>query len=682
MIYFCSYLIVAVGIFFLQWLVVATMSWAMLFPASAFSLILVLLVLAGVSLLSLCLLLGSVLTRARLAGAISCVLVVCLGAIGYLTIYAQSTSLVQIFVSLLFSPAGLVIGLCMLIRAEERAVGISPATLWKPSTIESRLTFGALLATMAGNIAVNLVAAWLVTMSGPWWILPSINCSRLVTPITSAMQIVKEASIEVEAEVDALESDVIYEAWPESCESPTVVRLRGLRKQYSGPSADGKPPTMAGLSLDLYENTVLSLLGQNGSGKTTLMSMLTGLIPASAGCAYFTFEGSSFRLDRDLNHIRRNIGFCLQHDVLWPELSVLEHLKLFAAVKGVSSERILVEAKEWIDRVGLDKKSNAAVAELSGGQKRRLLLALALIGGSKVLFLDEPSAGVDPLSRRAIWEIIRTNMSGRTVVLTTHFLDEAEILGSRVALLNTGRLLALGTSSFLKQHLGLGYRLDCTLSHESSTQAVVSLVRKTVSTESDATISSIGHGRNISIKLPPEIDTRIPGLLRLLEENGRSVNIESFGVSSASLQDIYVELMTAEKKQADTASVVLDTSITIYGANEVVEPQQPSARVRHRQPSTFRRIVTLMWKRYLLVVRDLWFAALPLVLSIALAVVVGTVFQDLAFNACPLSLTTMIPATPLTASTTNSPFGDLCFLTTLSPTSAIFRYLPASRTAN
>ena len=181
--------------------------------------------------------------------------------------------------------------------------------------------------------------------------------------------------------------------------------------------------------------------------------MLTGLIPVDSGSA--VIEGHD--VGRDIDTIRKNLGVCPQHDILYPLLTVEEHLILFARFKGVPNSQLQQEVESMIQIVGLTEKRKEYSKSLSGGQKRKLSVGIAFIGGSRVVLLDEPTSGMDPYSRRFTWNLIRRQKKGRIVVLTTHFMDEADLLGDRVAIMGDGKLRCCGSSLYLKTKFGLGY---------------------------------------------------------------------------------------------------------------------------------------------------------------------------------------------------------------------------------
>ena len=192
-----------------------------------------------------------------------------------------------------------------------------------------------------------------------------------------------------------------------------AVKLRGLRKVFKTTAEDRVAVDC--LNLDFYEGQVTVLLGHNGAGKSTTISMLVGLIPPTSG------DGSIYdhKMSEDMQRIRKTLGVCPQHDILFPELTVSQHLQMFAVFKGMPSHKVELAVIRMIAEVGLTEKANATSSTLSGGQKRKLSLGIALIGDSKVVVLDEPTSGMDPYSRRSTWNIIQQNKKNRIILLTT-----------------------------------------------------------------------------------------------------------------------------------------------------------------------------------------------------------------------------------------------------------------------
>uniref|UniRef100_A0A8C1KHV5 Zgc:172302 n=1 Tax=Cyprinus carpio TaxID=7962 RepID=A0A8C1KHV5_CYPCA len=209
------------------------------------------------------------------------------------------------------------------------------------------------------------------------------------------------------------------------------------------------------LNIKFYEGQITSFLGHNGAGKTTTMSILTGLFPPTAGTIYV--KGMDIRTDMDM--IRRTLGVCPQHNVLFDILTVEEHVWFYGRMKGMSMGEVKKEINSLLEDVGLQHKRHEQTKNLSGGMQRKLSVAIAFIGGSKVVVLDEPTAGVDPYSRRGIWDLLLKYRQGRTIILSTHYMDEADLLGDRIAIISQGKLCCCGTPLFLKARLGTGYYL-------------------------------------------------------------------------------------------------------------------------------------------------------------------------------------------------------------------------------
>ncbi|GMH62673.1 hypothetical protein TL16_g03525, partial [Triparma laevis f. inornata] len=192
-----------------------------------------------------------------------------------------------------------------------------------------------------------------------------------------------------------------------------------------------------GLDLQMFKNQITCLLGHNGAGKTTTIAMLTGLIDPTSGTAFVDGKDVS----TEMSEIRKDMGVCPQHDILYPELTVKEHLRLFGTFKGIPGNELEGAIDDMIrEQVGLVEKANTQSKQLSGGMKRKLSVGIAFIGGSSVVLLDEPTSGMDPYSRRFTWNVIRKMAPGRTIILTTHFMDEADLFGDRIAIMADGKL--------------------------------------------------------------------------------------------------------------------------------------------------------------------------------------------------------------------------------------------------
>jgi ABC-2 type transport system ATP-binding protein len=215
-----------------------------------------------------------------------------------------------------------------------------------------------------------------------------------------------------------------------------------------------------GLDLEVAQGECFGLLGPNGAGKTTTLEIMEGLLAATSG----EVQVLGYHWGRDDDQIRRRIGISLQETRLADKLSVRESVTLFRSFypSGISPD-------EAIRRVSLEEKADTWVVKLSGGQKQRLGIACAIVGDPQLLFLDEPTTGLDPQSRRQLWDVIHSfRASGRTVMLTTHYMDEAQRLCDRVAIVDQGQVIALGTPTQLIAQLGGEHMIDFCLGEGST----------------------------------------------------------------------------------------------------------------------------------------------------------------------------------------------------------------------
>ncbi|MEA2175566.1 MAG: oleandomycin transport system ATP-binding protein [Blastocatellia bacterium] len=262
------------------------------------------------------------------------------------------------------------------------------------------------------------------------------------------MTITTESLLQAEAEsaqfnrVDASSGD----------DAPLAVSVRGLVKRYK----DGRLANQ-GIDLDVRRGEVVTLLGPNGAGKTTFLRQLTTELMPTAGSV------NIFGVDAVTEPLRakRAMGITPQEAGLFEALTVREHLEFFARFKSLSKREARAAAHEVIAELGLIDETNKPVGNLSGGQRRRILIGLALLGRPPLLILDEPTTGLDPASRHAVWKVIRRAVAeGTTVILSTHYMEEAERLSNRIGIIAAGRLIALGSLDELLARLERSYRLS------------------------------------------------------------------------------------------------------------------------------------------------------------------------------------------------------------------------------
>ncbi|KAG9394070.1 hypothetical protein J8273_4433 [Carpediemonas membranifera] len=209
---------------------------------------------------------------------------------------------------------------------------------------------------------------------------------------------------------------------------------------------------VAGINYAIRRNECFGLLGHNGAGKTTAVNILAGTVNPTSGIAYV----HGFDIKTQMGNVRKICGVCPQDDIVWPELTGAEHLNFFGRIKGVPSIRLGKEVYEGLASVRLERPCDLPkhVSAYSGGMRRRLCVAIAFMGDPEVVLLDEPTTGLDPETRRGLWEIIRAKKAGRTILLTTHSMEEADALCNRLSIMKDGRVAVLGSPTALKKELG------------------------------------------------------------------------------------------------------------------------------------------------------------------------------------------------------------------------------------
>ncbi|KAL2081579.1 hypothetical protein ACEWY4_023432 [Coilia grayii] len=330
---------------------------------------------------------------------------------------------------------------------------------------------------------------------------------------------------------------------------PVGVALHGLTKTY------GRRHAIHNLNLAFYEGHVTTLLGHNGAGKTTTMSLLTGLFGPTSG----TIEVYGRDMQAYIDDIRRDLGVCMQYDVLFDDLTAKEHLLLYGQIKSPHWSQ--AELKEQVCRIlketGMYAHRHKRASALSGGMKRKLSISIAFIGGSRLVVLDEPTTGVDPCSRRSIWDIILQRKTDRTIILSTHHLDEAEVLSDRIAFMERGGLKCCGSPFYLKDKLAQGYNLTLTKKVQSPDSE-----EKFDSKELKAFIQSYlpearmkeGEVGDVVYCLPPYSSQNAPAyraLLTSLDQNLDALQLGCYGVSDTTLEEVFLQLTKDEADERE-----------------------------------------------------------------------------------------------------------------------------------
>ena len=308
--------------------------------------------------------------------------------------------------------------------------------------------------------------------------------------------------------------------------SEIALRASGLVKRY------GDLVAVAGIDLEVRRGECFGLLGPNGAGKTTTVEMFEGLLAPDGG----TLEVLGERWTGDGQRLRRRLGVQLQETRFPEKLRVGELAALFR-----SFYRAGLDPHEALALVGLDEKRRAFVRELSGGQKQRLSLACALVGDPEILFLDEPTTGLDPAARRQIWEIVeQLKARGRTVLLTTHYMEEASRLCDRVAIVDRGKLLALGPPRELVASLGAEHVIELETETALPAELLAGLPGVERIEHVERARSNTEAGGAVVRLTVREVHKVVPPLLARLAE--RAIEARRFATHHATLEDVFLAL--------------------------------------------------------------------------------------------------------------------------------------------
>jgi len=346
---------------------------------------------------------------------------------------------------------------------------------------------------------------------------------------------VELSSVALKAEADEPE-DVQGERGRVLTKQTGGIRAIGLSKRYPG-----RPqPAVVNVQFGVESGECFGLLGSNGAGKSTVIHMLCGLHAPTTGTMLAGDQGHDMRYS--LRTIQSAMGVCSQDNLLYDELTGPEHLRFFAGLRRVAKTDVKKHIDFWLKRVGLASASDRAKRSkaYSGGMKRRLGVANAFIGNPQIVYLDEPSTGLDPQSRRALWHAVRTAQVGKSIVLTTHALDEAQELCARVAIMGFGQIRTIGTPAALRLRFDEGLKLMVSVKEEAQVDAA------------DAFVMGLGNGiiRRDSIVTTmtyevPRDAVSMSLLFGQMVSNKEKLNISDWGLTHPSLEAVFLQVVAA-----------------------------------------------------------------------------------------------------------------------------------------
>ncbi|KAF8634881.1 hypothetical protein AX15_000635 [Amanita polypyramis BW_CC] len=417
-----------------------------------------------------------------------------------------------------------------------------------------------------------------------------------------------------------------------------ALSIRNLRKDFKRSVLSPKNTITAidDLSFDVPKTGIFVLLGSNGAGKSTALSIIGGLTSSSGGT--INFEGGVRRPPRG------TIGIVPQKNVLFPDLSCIQTLRVWKAVKWSTSSDTYEDLEQLLRDCDLEAKVHSNASTLSGGQKRKLQLAIGLVSGSKIVLVDECTSGVDPLSRRSLWRTLIAVRDNRTIVFTTHFLDEADLLADHIAILvSPGKLVAQGSPVTLKRGFGRGYSIQVTFdAHSDSEKITTSREALLQAIQTHATLVRVGHISHLQTLY--HLDTKdtpvVAGVLHLLDEEKSKYFVNSYDILGTSMEDVFLNLMgnNEDGQNSDEKRLLKDPFapapekhvediLATAGMGPLLTLSQTWV------PSFFQQAFTIFYKRSLILRRS-W---LPPFLTVLIAVAGSTipiVFIDRGAQTC------------------------------------------------
>ncbi|XP_032304119.1 ATP-binding cassette sub-family A member 9-like isoform X3 [Coturnix japonica] len=472
----------------------------------------------GIASIHFCFMLSSLLKRPHITSFVGFFLHIVFGSLGFMTLFEQVPPSLE-WVFKLFSPYTFTAGISEIVKLEKYGPTVAPElypffNLYSMLILDSTLYL--LLAiyfdkVLPGKYGVPYPPLFFLRPS--YWLQRGSECG------------IQPDSIPV----PGCDTEPI----PEGFEGKEAIRLYNIRKTYK--SKDKRTEALRGLSLNIYEGQITALLGLSGSGKTALLDVLSGFSKPSAGSAMIcNYKVSEVQ---DMEGIQAMVGICPQSNLHFEALTVKENLRIFAHVKGIWWKEAEQEVQKVLVQLDLTDLQDVRADSLSGGQKRKLSLAIAILGDPQVLLLDEPMVGLDPCSRHQVWELLAERRAGRVTLICTQSVEEADTCTDRKAFLSNGRLHCVGSSLYLKRKWGIGYHLRMCINDQCDPGLASSLVRRYIP-------NAVFKGRDgdeLCYLLPLENTKSFPDLLGHLD-SGLVLGIVHYDVSRTTLADALLKL--------------------------------------------------------------------------------------------------------------------------------------------
>ena len=396
------------------------------------------------------------------------------------------------------------------------------------------------------------------------------------------------------------------------------------------------------LNIEMFSNQIFALLGHNGAGKTTTISMISGFLNKTSGSIKI-FGNDSIK---DKQNIEDLIGICPQTNPIFDYMTVKEHLLLYSKIKKVKGDPE-EEIETILHDIDFYHKRDYIAKNLSGGQKRKLCVALAFLGGSKIILLDEPTSGMDTYARRLLWEMIKKYKENRLIILTTHNMDEADYLGDRIGIMSEGKMVTCGSSLYLKNKFGVGYDLtivkreDCS---ERDSDKIANAIKEKI--DNATFISNVGT--EMKFRLPSSSSKKFPELFQLLETDKDKLKIESFGTGLTTLEEVFLNVGANKDEELEFKLNREDDRISVEeeeqrmnmddDEDDIDKKDLAALRLKSSSGIFFMQMKGLMKKRFIYFSRDLGGLICEIILPIAI-VIIGLAITKISFINDPPKLT-------------------------------------------
>ena len=337
---------------------------------------------------------------------------------------------------------------------------------------------------------------------------------------------------------------------------------------------------------EIFPDEIFCLLGHNGAGKTTLIKMISGIEDPDKGDIFIGIKS----IITDKKFLFENLGVCTQEDIFFDYLTVKEHLKYIVQIKGNYDN--INQVEDFIQNIKLGEKQNDLCSTLSGGQKRKLCVAMALIGNSKLILLDEPTSGIDVIARRELWKFLKMNKKDKIIILTTHSLEEAEFLGDKIGIMTEGKFICSGTSSYLKNKFPCGFNLNLIINNKIFRYKKNELMNELKKIDKSALIK-IYSNVIFSINFNLIKENTISEIFNYLDLIKNDFGIEQYTISTTSLEDVFINLNTNEMSNNLFSEKKDEESLTISGEKNIEDYNIPfSTQVK----ANIKRNLITLWR--------------------------------------------------------------------------------------